>query len=112
MADHFARRGMTAKIILGNHGTPDLVLHKETEVCEVLPGGEIRTVTFHPEELGLKPEAAVYSQAFLPKWAEELAQPGFGALGPVLEYHLAFFRYVMGAETGAAVGSALGAGVA
>jgi anthranilate phosphoribosyltransferase len=111
MADHFARRGMTAKIVLGNHGTPDLVLHKETEVCEVLPGGEIRTVFFHPGELGLKPEAAVYSQAFLPRWAEEMAQPGFGALGPVLEYHRAFFRYVTGVTTGAEAGMAAGVGV-
>jgi anthranilate phosphoribosyltransferase len=100
MADHFSRRGMAAKIVLGNHGTPDLVLHKETEVCEVLPGGEIRMVRFHPEELGLKPDAAVYSQAFFPRWAEEIAKPGFGALGPVLEYHRAFFRYVAGVTEG------------
>ena len=112
MADHFARRGMAAKIVLGNHGTPDLVLHKETEVCEVSPSGEIRTVFFHPEALGLKPEAAVYSQAFFPRWAEELAKPGFGALGPVLEYHLAFFRYVAGEGTGAEAGLTAGVGVA
>ena len=94
MADHFARRGMTAKIVLGNHGTPDLVLHKETEICEVLPGGEIRSILFHPDQFGLKPESAVYSQAFFPRWADELKQPAFGALGPVLEYNLAFLRYV------------------
>ena len=102
MADHFARRGMAAKIVLGNHGTPDLVLHKETEVCEVLPGGETRTVFFHPDQFGLKPESSVYSQAFLPRWADEIAQPGHGALGPVLDYHLAFFRYVMSPGVGAA----------
>ena len=90
---------MAAKIVLGNHGTPDLVLHKETEVHEVLPDGTIRTVFFHPEMLGLKPDAAVYSLGGLAQWAGELAKPGFGALGPVLEYHLAFLRYVTGASS-------------
>jgi anthranilate phosphoribosyltransferase len=112
LADHFAGRGMAAKIVLGNHGTPDLVLHKETEVCEVLPGGEIRTVFFHPGTLGLKPEAAVYSQTFFPRWGEELAKPGFGTLGPVLEYQLAFFRYVLGTTAGAQAGMTAGVGVA
>jgi anthranilate phosphoribosyltransferase len=112
MADHFARRGMAAKIVLGNHGTPDLVLHKETEVCEVLSGGEIRTVFFHPEALGLKPEATAYSQAFFPRWAEELAKPGFGILGPVLEYQIAFFRYVLGTTTGTQAGMTAEVGVA
>jgi anthranilate phosphoribosyltransferase len=102
MADHFARRGMAAKIMLGNHGTTDLVLHKETEVWEVLPGGAIRTVFFHPDELGpnmQKPDASVYSLGFFAQWGEELAKPGFGALGPVLEYHLAFLRYAAGAAS-------------
>ena len=102
MADHFARRGRTAKIILGNHGTPDLVLHKETEVWEVLPGGTIRTVYFHPAQLGLAPDAAVYSLGAFAEWPAELAKPDHGALGPVLAYHLAFLRYVAGGETHAA----------
>jgi anthranilate phosphoribosyltransferase len=96
MCDHFARRGMTAKILLGNHGTTDLVLHKETEVWEVLPGGAIRTVFFHPDDLGLKPDASLYTLGAFGRWAVEWAQPGHGALGPVLDYHLAFLRYVAG----------------
>jgi anthranilate phosphoribosyltransferase len=96
MAAWFAARGMAAKILLGNHGTPDLVLHKETEVCEVLPGGEIRNVAFHPGELGLKPDPAVYTLGAFGDWAAEMQKPGHGALGPVLDYHLAFFRYVAG----------------
>jgi anthranilate phosphoribosyltransferase len=99
LADHFARRGMAAKIVLGNHGTTDLVLHKETEVWEALPDGTIRTVHFHPDELGLAPDAAVYSLGAFAQWAEELAKPGHGALGPVLDYHLAFFRYVTGVSS-------------
>lgn len=99
MAAHLAARGIAAKIMLGNHGTPDLVLHKETEVCEVLPGGEIRNVTFHPEELGLRPDPGVYALGAFSGWAAELEQPGHGALGPVLDYHLAFFRYVAGLVT-------------
>jgi anthranilate phosphoribosyltransferase len=98
MADHFARRGMTAKILLGNHGTPDLVLHKETEVCEVLPGGEIRTVQFHPSQLGLEPDPSLYTLGSFATWAEELAKPDYGAMGPLLAYHLAFYRYVAGVD--------------
>lgn len=103
MCDHFARLGRTAKILLGNHGTTDLVLHKETEVWEVLPGGAVRTVYFHPDDLGLKPEASLYTLGAFARWAEEWARPGHGLLGPVLDYHLAFFRYVAGAAQGAAV---------
>jgi anthranilate phosphoribosyltransferase len=109
MADHFARRGMTAKILLGNHGTPDLVLHKETEVCEVLPGGEIRTVQFHPSQLGLEPDPSLYTLGSFAAWAEELAKPDHGALGPVLAYHLAFYRYVAGVEAPAPAGVVSGA---
>ena len=96
LSDHFARHGLQARIVLGNHGTPDLVLHKETEVCEVRAGGEIRTMTFHPSELGLEPDASMYSLGTFAQWETELAKPGFGALGPILEYHLAFLRYVAG----------------
>ncbi len=97
MTEHLAKRGLTAKIVLGNHGTTDLVLHKETEVWEVSPGGEARTVFFHPEELGLKPDTGVYAIGRFAEWSGELARPGFGALGPVLDYHLAFMKYVTGA---------------
>lgn len=101
LCDHFARQGRTARIVLGNHGTPDLVLHKETEVWEVLPGGTMRTVLVHPEDLGLAPDPAVYTLGAFPRWAEEWRQPGHGRLGPVVDYHLAFFRYVTGAPSGA-----------
>lgn len=103
MCDHFARAGRTAHIVLGNHGTPDLVLHKETEIWEVLPGGGVRTVFLHPEELGLFPDPSWYTLGAFPRWHEEWNRPGRGALGPILEYHLAFFRYVAGAASGAAV---------
>ncbi len=96
MCAHFARRGVAAKIVLGNHGTPDLVLHKETEVWEVLPGGEVRTVFFHPGDLCLAPDASLYSLGAFASWEEELRRPGHGALGPILEYHAAFFRYAAG----------------
>jgi anthranilate phosphoribosyltransferase len=97
MCDHFARHDLQARIVLGNHGTPDLVLHKETEVWEVLPGGTIRSVQFHPSELGLEPDASLYTLGAFAQWEAELAKPGYGALGPVLEYHTAFLRYVAGA---------------
>lgn len=96
MSDHFARRGQKAFIVLGNHGTPDLVLHKETEVWEVGGDGAVRTVSFHPGELGLAPEPGIYTLGAFADWARELESPGCGALGPVLDYHLAFLRYVAG----------------
>ncbi len=96
LAENLRRRGLTGKIVLGNHGTPDLVLHKETEIWEVLPGGEVRVLHLHPEDMGLQPDPTVYSLGFFPKWREEYAREGFGALGPVLLYHAAFLRYVAG----------------
>ncbi len=100
MAANLQRRGMTGKIVLGNHGTPDLALHKETEIWEVLPGGEIRMIHVHPGDLGLQPDSGVYSLGFFPKWGEELAREGFGILGPVLSYHMAFLRYAAGEAPG------------
>ena len=96
MTEHFAGRGLAAKIVLGNHGTTDLVLHKETEVWEVAADGTVRTTFFHPGELGLRPEANVYSLGGFPQWRDELAKPGCGALGPVLDYHRAFLLYAAG----------------
>ena len=87
---------MSGKIVLGNHGTPDLVLHKETEIWEVLPGGEIRMIHIHPEDLGLHPDSGVYSLGFFPKWKDELKREGFGVLGPALSYHMAFLRHAAG----------------
>ena len=100
LAANMQRRGMTGKIVLGNHGTPDLILHKETEIWEVLPGGEIRMIHVHPGDLGLQPDSGVYSLGFFPKWGEELAREGFGILGPVLSYHMAFLRYAAGEVPG------------
>jgi len=96
LAENLRRRGLTGKIVLGNHGTPDLVLHKETEIWEVLPGGDVRVLSLHPGDLGLQPDPTVYSLGFFPKWREECAREGFGVLGPVLLYHVAFLRYVAG----------------
>ena len=96
MAENLRRRGLIGKIVLGNHGTPDLALHKETEVWEVLHGGEIRMIQIHPSDMGLQPESEVYTLGFFPKWEEELMREGFGALGPVLLYHAAFLRYAAG----------------
>lgn len=96
MTDHFARRGQAAFIVLGNHGTTDLVLHKETEVWEVDGAGSIRMVNFHPGELGLEPDPGVYTLGAFAGWARQLEAPGCGTLGPVLDYHLAFLRYVAG----------------
>ena len=54
----------------------------------------------HPGDLGLQPDSGVYSLGFFPKWGEELAREGFGILGPVLSYHMAFLRYAAGEAPG------------
>ena len=97
MAENLRKRKLRGKIVLGNHGTPDLVLHKETEILEVLADGSLRTLHIRPADFGLAPDPGVYAVGFLPEWPKEWAKPGRGAFGPVLRYHLAFLRYA--AET-------------
>jgi len=96
MAENLRNRGLRGKIVLGNHGTPDLALHKETEIWEVLADGNIRTLLINPTDFGLHTDPVVYTLGFLPEWPKEWVKPGAGALGPVLRYHLAFQRYAAG----------------
>jgi len=96
MAESLRRRGAVGKIVLGNHGTPDLALHKATEVWEVSAAGEIRVMHLHPADVELQLDPNVYSLAFFPQWEEEMAREDCGALGPILRYHLAFLRYSAG----------------
>ncbi len=83
-------------IVLGNHGTPDLALHKETEFWEISPEIGIRKGVIHPSDFGLEPDSILYTLGFFGKWSEELKKPEYGLLGPAILYHLAFFRYVLG----------------
>jgi anthranilate phosphoribosyltransferase len=90
------RQGQPGQIVLGNHGTPDLALHKETEIWEVSAAGGIRVWHLSPQELELETDPGIYSLGFFPQWAAEMAAPGHGKLGPALRYHAAFLRYAAG----------------
>ncbi len=67
MALAFQSQGQRCCIVLGNHGTPDAVLHKPTELFLVHAGG-ITTRTLEPEMGGLKPDPGIYALAQFPAW--------------------------------------------
>jgi anthranilate phosphoribosyltransferase len=103
MAEAMRALGLTGKIVLGNHGTVDLVLHKETELVAVDAEG-IREETVAPAELGLQPGSDIYSLARFPQWKEWLLGPASGPTGPrdsglwqALLFHLAVFLWAAGA---------------
>jgi anthranilate phosphoribosyltransferase len=60
-------QGRSGFIVLGNHGTVDLVLHKPTEVVVVKPAGT-GTLWVDPTMGGLKPDAGVYSLGRFEEW--------------------------------------------
>lgn len=95
MASTMAALGMRGKVLLGNHGTVDLVLHKETEMVSVDDGG-IREEAVSPADLGLTLASDVYSLGRFPEWEEWLKDPN-GPLSQVILYHLAVFLWAAGA---------------
>lgn len=105
MARALAALGLRGVIVLGNHGTADLVLHKETELVTVR-GGDIREETVAPEALGLRPTADVYALGKFPLWREWLdrREPG---LMQALQYHLGFLLWAAEAAPDPAAGLAL-----
>jgi anthranilate phosphoribosyltransferase len=95
LAEAMRTLGLRGKILLGNHGTVDLVLHKETELVSVDENG-IREESVSPADLGLHPSPDVYSLARLPQWREWLAARERG-LWDALLYQLAVFLWAAGA---------------
>jgi hypothetical protein len=94
MAGTMAAQGLRGKILLGNHGTVDLVLHKETEMVSVgradSPGpsaafikGEalITEEAVSPASLGLEIPSDIYSLGKFPQWREWLMAMGPGPQG-------------------------------
>lgn len=104
MAGTMAALGLRGRILLGNHGTVDLVLHKETEMVCVDAGG-IREESVSPAELGLELPAEIYTLGKFPQWGEWLAQGDKGLLRAV-QYHAAVFLWAAGAVPDAATGLA------
>ncbi len=70
MATALAGRGLTGFVVLGNHGTPDLVLHKPTEILHVAGGEGIRELAVDLDALGFRAPSEIYSLARLGSWAE------------------------------------------
>jgi anthranilate phosphoribosyltransferase len=97
LAQAMAALGLQGGIVLGNHGTVDLVLHKETEVFSVDAAGGIREESLSPGDLGLAPAPEVYSLAKLPEWGAWLAGSGDHGLRQAVRYQLAFFLWAGGA---------------
>ena len=99
MASTMASLGLEGRILLGNHGTVDLVLHKETEMVAVR-GGDIREESVSPAVLGLALSPDVYSLGKFGEWDGWLADPespGGAALEQAILYHLAVFLWASGA---------------
>jgi anthranilate phosphoribosyltransferase len=116
LAGTLAAQGLRGKILLGNHGTVDLVLHKETELVSVdpanaaaaAPDSPIREEAVSPADLGLELSPDVYSLGKFPQWREWLtAMAGPDAaqapeardngLRRAVQYHLAVLLWAAGA---------------
>jgi anthranilate phosphoribosyltransferase len=114
MASTLAAQGLRGKILLGNHGTVDLVLHKETEIVSVGPeASAIREETVSPSALGLELSADVYSLGKFPQWREWLLAMADPAAAPeardnglrrAVHYHLGVLLWAAGAAESPADG--------
>ncbi len=127
LAGTLAAQGLRGKILLGNHGTIDLVLHKETELVSVgaaVNAGtatttvpQIREETVSPADLGLELSSDVYSLGKFSQWREWLlAMAGPDAaqapeardngLRRAVQYHLAVLLWAAGAAENPKAGMA------
>ncbi|MEO6094634.1 MAG: hypothetical protein ABIW76_02795 [Fibrobacteria bacterium] len=135
MAGTMAAQGLRGRILLGNHGTVDLVLHKETELVSVgkadaqrlsegFAKGEtaITEESVSPAAMGLEIPSDVYSLGKFPQWREWLMAMGpqvggAGAGDPpegrrdnglrrAIQYHLAVQLWAAGAVDDPASGLA------
>jgi anthranilate phosphoribosyltransferase len=113
LAAALARQGQSGRILLGNHGTVDLVLHKETEMVSVDASGNIREESVSPAALGLEIPSDVYALGKFPAWAGWTSD--FGAAGAeardnglrrAVQYHLGFLLWAAGVAADAASGLA------
>jgi anthranilate phosphoribosyltransferase len=112
MAGTLRALGLAGRVLLGNHGTVDLVIHKETEMVIAGPGG-VAEARVAPADLGLSLASEVYSLGKLgewPAWVEDLRSgspgPGGRALRDAVLYHLAVFLWAAGAVPDPAAGLA------
>lgn len=110
MAATLAAQGQRGRILLGNHGTVDLVLHKETETVAV--DADIREEAIGPAALGLEIPSDLYSLGKFPQWREwvdAIASPESrdNGLRRAVQFHLGALLWMAGTATDAAAGLAL-----
>lgn len=114
LAATLAHRGRAGRILLGNHGTADLVLHKETEMVWVDAAGRIGEESVSPVSLGLEIPSDVYAVGKFPLWRDWIAEwgradaePRDNGLRRAVQYHLAFLLRAAEAAPGMSEGLAL-----
>lgn len=114
MAATLEAQGLRGRILLGNHGTVDLVLHKETEAVAV--DGGVREEAFGPAALGLEIPSDVYALGKFPNWPAWIEAIASGPAGPegrdnglrrAVQFHLGALLWMAGAAPDAAAGLAL-----
>jgi anthranilate phosphoribosyltransferase len=114
MAATLAHLGLRGRILLGNHGTVDLVLHKETEMVAVDgAAAPIREEALAPAGLGLDIPSDVYALGKFPQWKGWVMAMGAGApeardngLRRAVQYHLGMLLWAAGAAGDAKAGLA------
>lgn len=113
LAAALARQGLIGRILLGNHGTVDLVLHKETELVSVDASGTIREESVSPAALGPEIPSDVYALGKFPAWAGWVSDIGGADAGArdnglrrAVQYHLGFQLWAAGAAGDMAAGLA------
>lgn len=110
MAATLAHQGLSGRILLGNHGTVDLVLHKETEMVTI-EAGAILEETVAPAALGLEIPSDVYAVGKFPLWKEWAAdfgksapEAGDNGLKRAVRFHLGFLLWAAGTAADPAEG--------
>lgn len=88
-------QGLHGFIVLGNHGTVDLVLHKPTEVVRVTSAA-VETHFIAPDAGGLNPDAGIYSLARFAEWSTYLQGPMPQGFADALILQTAFLAWCQG----------------
>lgn len=106
LAGTMASLGQEGWIILGNHGTVDLVLHKETAIV-TMQANQVQEGKTVPAELGLDLSPDIYTLANFPHWEAWLETPRDKRVMRAVHYQLAVFLWAAGVAKDARAGLTL-----
>lgn len=95
MAETLRANGRTGFIVLGNHGTADLVLHKPTEVVQVTKDAVVDLMV-DPSMAGLKPDSSLYSLGAFKEWQVWLQTTLPAGFNDALVLQTAFMAFCSG----------------